>query len=104
MITYNLANNKVKQKRAKEREKNPSYTPGFELQATQCLVERHTQSPPRGMDFLPLNLLKYLLLLLGPYLVIISFSSTARILLKLLHGKPLFTLRMLRRTCDTKLL
>ena len=41
---------------------------------------------------------------LGPYLVIISFSSTARILLKLPHGKPLFTLRMLRRTRDTKLL
>ena len=39
---------------------------------------------------------------LGPYLVIISFSSTARILLKLPHGKPLFTLRMLRRTRDTK--
>ena len=42
--------------------------------------------------------------LLGPYLVIISFSSTARILLKLPHSKPLFTLRMLRRTRDTKLL
>ena len=41
---------------------------------------------------------------LGPYLVIISFSSTARILLKLPHGKPLFTLRMLRKTRDTKLL
>ena len=41
---------------------------------------------------------------LGPYLVIISFSSTARILLKLPHGKPLCTLRMLRRTRDTKLL
>jgi len=33
---------------------------------------------------------------LGPYLVIISFSSTARILLGLPHGKPLFTLCMLR--------
>ena len=40
---------------AKERKKI-SPTPGFELQATQCLVERHTQSPPGGMDFLPLNL------------------------------------------------
>ena len=43
-----------------------------------------------------------LLYTLGPYLVIISFSSTARILLKLPLGKPLFTLRMLRRTRDTK--
>ena len=41
---------------------------------------------------------------LGPYLVIISFSSTARIPLKLPHGKLLFTLRMLRRTRDIKLL
>ena len=40
---------------------------------------------------------------LGPYLVIISFSSTARIHFRLPHGKPLFTLCMLRRTCDTKL-
>ena len=46
------------------------------------------------------NLASYL----GSYLVIISFSSTARILLKLPHGKPLFTLYMLRRTRDTKLL
>ena len=43
--------------------------------------------------------------LLGLYLVIISFSSTARILLKLPHGKPLFTLSIFfRRTRDTKLL
>ena len=41
---------------------------------------------------------------LGPYLVVIIFSSTTRILLKLPHGKPLFTLCMLRRTRDTKLL
>ena len=41
---------------------------------------------------------------LGPYSVIISFSSTACILLKLPHGKPLFTLCMLRRTRDAKLL
>ena len=41
---------------------------------------------------------------LGPYSVIISFSSTARILLKLPHSKPLFTLYMLRRTRDAKLL
>ena len=27
--------------------------------ATQCLVERHAQSPPGGMDFLPLNLSIY---------------------------------------------
>ena len=44
------------------------------------------------------------LLPLGPYSVIISFSSTARILLKLPHGKPLFTLCLLRRTREAKLL
>ena len=67
---------------------------------------------PRSRYVINTSLISYitsrcLLLLfrtLGPYLVIISFSSTARILLKLPHGKPLFTLRMLRRTRDTKLL
>ena len=29
------------------------------MQATQCLVECHTQFPPGGMDFLPLNKPKY---------------------------------------------
>jgi len=41
-------------------------------------------------------------MLLGPYLVIISFSSTARIPLELPHAKPLFTLSMLRRPRDTE--
>jgi len=34
--------------------------------------------------------------------VIISFSSTARIPLGLPHGKPLFTLSMLRRPRDVE--
>ena len=56
----------------------------------------------RREGVLPENHLGLATIRLGPYLVIISFSSTARILLKLPHGKPLFTLRMLRRTRDIK--
>ena len=34
-----------------QKEKNPT-TPGFEPQATQCLVGATLSSPPGGMDFL----------------------------------------------------
>jgi len=32
-------------------------TPGFELQATRCLVRATLSSPPGGMDFLPETLI-----------------------------------------------
>ena len=44
----------VKQKMGQRKEKIP-HTPGFELQATQSLVSRHSQPPPESLNILGIS-------------------------------------------------